>query len=465
MESWQDRSLRKTFRVSFDQHDGRDAHGNSLIYLSSTREDLEEANKPLVMNVDLLDGAITEAASNTPNGKPFEYLLGCFKRASQQLRAHRSNEQNDPKHTILKETKRLCMSYCIFAITMPEMYSESVPTLNSLADHLLEDPESELGIDTDFLTEASNRFEEDGSIKDIIIHAAEQLSQRMTLKSMLDDYQSYMQGIRNLVRFPKFAGAITQSSMWLPENVSPQDIENSTLLGPFFRLSPMQSPVAQSYFSAPKTRDRTFIANAHNAVRVSLRAHQTELFQIVDTIVRSGQMQREHMLDWFAICVNKNHKKRAIRVDRKTVSTDGFMVNVTSVLDQLCEPFMDARFGKIDRIDVDYLRRRPRVEISDETKINADQKTADEFYSVQKEGASNFISEVFFLTVAAHHYGTEAAQESVSTLRKIVERMETDLEQVESERPKYVHVGAFQRPCKSAKLTVAVKGYTIPAEI
>lgn len=52
------------------------------------------------------------------------------------------------------------------------------------------------------------------------------------------------------------------------------------------------------------------------------------------------------MLDWFALCVNVNHKRRAMQVDQKQVSSDGFLVNVTVCLDQLCEPFMDATFSK-----------------------------------------------------------------------------------------------------------------------
>ena len=59
-------------------------------------------------------------------------------------------------------------------------------------------------------------------------------------------------------------------------------------------------------------------------------------------------------------------------------------------------PVMDAQFGKIDRIDADYLRRTPRVDIKEETKINADQNASDEFYSHKAEGSSNFISEIFF---------------------------------------------------------------------
>ena len=114
------------------------------------------------------------------------------------------------------------------------------------------------------------------------------------------------------------------------------------------------------------------------------------------------------------------------------------MVNVTIILDRLCEPFMDATFSKIDRIEIDYLRRSPRVQIEDETKINADQKTSDEFYGNKASGTNNFISEIFFLTVAAHHYGLEAANSKLSSLQKDVKWLEKELVKLEPERPKYM---------------------------
>jgi len=271
------------------------------------------------------------------------------------------------------------------------------------------------------------------------------LSSMLAQKDMLSDYQNYVRALRNLVRFPKILDAITQSPRWAPEGIQAQEIEKSTLLGPFFRISPMQQAVASNYFSAPKTRDRSFIANAQNAIRMTLKTHQHELFQIVDTIVRSGAPQRERMLQWFALCVNTNHKKRAMRVDYRAVSSDGFMVNVTTILDQLCEPFMDAAFGKIEKIDVDYLRRKSRVDISDETKMNMDQKTSDEFFGAEAEGTNNFISEVFFLTVASHHYGTEAAQTRMSTLQKTAKRMEKDIMEFEKERHKFLSNPEFLR--------------------
>jgi ubiquitin conjugation factor E4 B len=332
------------------------------------------------------------------------------------------------------------MSYCVFAVTMPEMFGENAAVTNALVDHLLADPESDLGICTDFLTQVSALLEDDDSIKEAIVNAAEELSRRLSQLDMLADYTIYVRAMRNILRFPKIVDAITQSPMWAPPDVEAQNIETSTILGPFFRLSPMQQEVANSYFSAPRTRDRNFIGNAQNAVRMTLRTLQDELFTMADTVVRASPATRERILNWFALCVNKNHKKRAMRVDFKIVSSDGFMVNVTNTLDRLSEPFMDASFSKIEKIDVDYLRRDPRVDISDETKINADQKASDEFYANKAEGKSNFISEVFFLTVAAHHYGTEAAQTRMTTMQKSVKRYEKDQEQFEAERHKYINV-------------------------
>jgi ubiquitin conjugation factor E4 B len=164
---------------------------------------------------------------------------------------------------------------------------------------------------------------------------------------------------------------------------------------------------------------------------MALGAHQRDLLDIVNTFVRASKDAREATLDWFAAIVNSNHKRRAMRVDQKVVSSDGFMVNVTICLDGLCEPFMDSTFSKISKIDVEYLRRHPRLDVRDETKLNADQKDSDMFYQVPAEGESNFISEVFFLTLAAHHYGTEACNAKLTTLEREIKFIEKQIAALE----------------------------------
>jgi len=181
------------FRLSLKSDVTKDAHGTPLYFLPSVRDDLLEQNEPLLLKTGLLDQALTEAASNLPSSTtPLDYLLGCWKRVSKAFRTVRSGDHNNPRYTILKEARRLCMSYCIFAVTMPEMFGQDSPSGNPLTRHLLVDPDSDTGLCTDFLSEAVARFDEDESIRDALVGAAEQLSVELATLTMNDNYRPYI---------------------------------------------------------------------------------------------------------------------------------------------------------------------------------------------------------------------------------------------------------------------------------
>ena len=434
-EAWEDRTLSNIFRITLDEAHTQDAHGHKLYFASGAKSDLEDEGRPVRLSTDLLDSVILEAASSQTQGSALEYLMSCWKRVSKVLK--NLTNKTGPRFDVVKEARRLCFSYCIFAATMPDMFGEEAPAENALADRLLLGPDDERGICYEFLTEASQRIGEDDMIREALVGAMEDVSRRLSTVSMNGDYKPHMLILRVFVRFPPLVAALALSETFLPANIEAQHIETHSFLGPFFRLSPMQAEVAMNYFAGSSAVDKGLIANAQRAVRMTLQTHQEELLDITNTFIKNKE-SREKMLDWLALTVNKNHMRRAMQVDKKKVSSDGFMVNVTVILDRLCEPFMDATFAKIDRIDIDYLRRSPRVDIQDETKINADQKTSDEFYSTKASGTNNFISEVFFLTVAAHHYGLEAANTKLSTLQKDVKWLEKELVKLEPERSKYM---------------------------
>ena len=122
IEQWSNRHLSALFRISL--HEGsKDSHGHALFYLSGTRAELEESEQPLELNTNLLDQALVEAASGVgKRSTPLKYLLECWKRVCRQFRTLRKNGEQDAKYQIIKEAKRLCMSYCIFAATIPEMF-------------------------------------------------------------------------------------------------------------------------------------------------------------------------------------------------------------------------------------------------------------------------------------------------------------------------------------------------------
>ena len=247
---------------------------------------------------------------------------------------------------------------------------------------------------------------------------------------------------------------MVEAEHFLKPGVPAHLIEVNTTLGPFFQISPLQAEVTTNYFSSPQTREKSYIQNAQNALRLSSRAHQTDLLDITNHIIKTSKEAREKLLDWFAKCVNTNHKRRAMQVDTRQVASDGFMMNITVCLDQLCEPFMDATFTKIDRIDIDYLRRSPRVDIKYETKLNADQHASDDFYARPAEDQSNFISEIFFLTLAAHHYGSEAVSSTLTEMEKNLKRMEKQIAELEADRAKFAN-----NPAQLTMFENAVKKY------
>jgi ubiquitin conjugation factor E4 B len=260
-------------------------------------------------------------------------------------------------------------------------------------------------------------------------------------------------------RFPALLNALAEHpSFYRPELKAPQ-IELKTILGPFFRISPLQPEVTTIYFAGPRTMDKNRIQTSQNALQMTLSAHQNDLKAIINTFIRASPQTRNKVLDWFAHIMNTNHKRRAMRVDPLEVSSDGFMVNVTVILDTLCEPFMDATFSKIDRIDINYFRRNPRIDIKDETKLNADQAESDAFYSTTVEGENNFITEIFFLTLAAHHYGSEAANAKMKNLDRDIKHFEKSIAMMEAERQKLLN-----RPDQLRMLDVALARHTAVLE-
>ncbi|KIW05430.1 uncharacterized protein PV09_03940 [Verruconis gallopava] len=454
IEQWTDRILSSVFRVTLNAEQTKDREGHTLKFLEETKRDLEEEGKPLLLGIDQLDSALLEAGRSPPEGKsPSCYFLACWKRLQKVIRQSRTADAT--RQQILQTAKFTCFSNCIWAATDPAMYEKPDHERSPLADAMLADPDCDAGIDHDFYHETISRLDDDDdSAAQALISAIEQLSKDLATMSMNDHFKPHVSALRVFSRYPKLVDLLTQSPSFLPRDLPPEKIETDTLLGPYFGLSPLQGEVAVNYFMGAQAGNESYIRTSQNALQLTLRAHQEELFDITNCIIKSSKAPRERLLDWFAMIVNKNHKRRAIHVDENTVSSDGFMINVTAILDRLCEPFMDTTYAKVDRIDANYFRRSPRVAIDDETKINADQKTSSAFWADPAVGENNFISEIFFLTVAAHHYGTEAANTKLSQLKREIKHLEGQIARFEAERSKF-----SQNPHQQRIFETALKKY------
>ncbi|KAI0181688.1 ubiquitin conjugation factor E4 [Hypoxylon sp. FL1284] len=463
MEDWSNRMLGDIFRVTLNEQRKTDSKGASLTYLPELRAELEQSGEPIKLTSSSIELAILEAAKNVPTSKALmDYLLPCWKRV---MRANKPPRPPPPeKAAVLSEAKRLCMSNCIFALTMPEYFGRDPnPSHDTLVPYLLRNHDNEDGICLDFFTEAVSRLPDDDSIAGIFTEAMVTMSDTLATMTMNDDYKPYINCLLTFARFSPLLVALAEHPRFLVKPTADMtkeqlavSSETQTILGPFFRISPLQAEVTKTYFMTPRTMNPGHIQSSQSALQMTLKAHHSDLSGIINALVRASTTARNKTLDWFAFALNSNHKRRALQVKVNEVASDGFMVNLTAVLDELCEPFMDSTFSKVDKIDIDYLRRQPRVDIRDETKLNADQATSDEFYNTTVAGSSNFISEVFFLTLAAHHYGLGATNSKLKDLDKDIKYISKVINQMEEELTKLRGTNAFQVRIAEQRLKSAI---------
>lgn len=119
--------MRTVFRITLNEDQKKDVHGHPLTYLPGVRGELEEQGSELRITVGVLDQALLEAGSIAGGQRPLDYLLPCWKRVQRLYKGFRKAHDDDAKFNVVQEARRLCISYCVFAITMPEMFGLVLP--------------------------------------------------------------------------------------------------------------------------------------------------------------------------------------------------------------------------------------------------------------------------------------------------------------------------------------------------
>ncbi|KAF8541369.1 ubiquitin elongating factor core-domain-containing protein [Trichophaea hybrida] len=444
-EAWEDQKLGQIFKVALRPNPR--AIASRYMILESLRKDLEDEmpqgenpGKVARLSVDMLDQLILSICGEK-GIVPMDHLIGSWRRAMDIQRKTPASRLDAQKIEILKEARRMCVNYVVCCITVPDMFGGTQPSVR-LDQRLLTDPEDDRGLPQEVLLELLNKLNEEPDLVDKFKQAFRMLSATLGTMHMSDNYKPYINALGRIAHLKPLAGIFVN----LPEFLSdaePQDLEKAMLLGPFFRISPVQVDVSRQYFSNAKAKSGVVIRDATNALRMASKALQEELAQIVTALCRTSDQVRSRVLEFFAKAINANKKRVAINVDHTTVASDGFMINMTAVLSRLCEPFMDASFSKIDRIDVNYFRRNPKLDIGDETKLNADDQSSKEFYSQTVEGTNSFITEIFFLTAAAYYYGLGATESEHELISKDIPELERHLERIEEDRQKYIGTPAL----------------------
>ncbi|KAL1021148.1 hypothetical protein UPYG_G00009400 [Umbra pygmaea] len=220
---------------------------------------------------------------------------------------------------------------------------------------------------------------------------------------------------------------MTSLPLWCPKSLSPgtgREVQRFSYLGAFFSLSVFaedDTKVGDKYFSGPAiTMENTRVVS--QSLQHYLESARGDLFKILHNILLNGET-REVALNYMAALVNRNVKKAQMQTDDKLVSTDGFMINFLSVLQQLSMKI------KLETVDPYYIfHPHCRLQVSpEETRLKATMEELKTWLAEIHDDSSKlsepkFPTECFFLTLHTHHLSIlPACRRYIRRLRAIRE--------------------------------------------
>ena len=110
---------------------------------------------------------------------------------------------------------------------------------------------------------------------------------------------------------------------------------------------------------------------------------------------------------------------------------------------------MDQRYSKLALIKDSFLFLSERFDISQDTRIHADQTEADSFVDFLKSShdnkAANFVSEIFFQTLAYHHYGILSIIRYSGNQGKQLQKMKEQVDKIRQDELS----GAWEGPMRA----------------
>jgi ubiquitin conjugation factor E4 B len=139
-----------------------------------------------------MEPAILGRTALDDNQTPFHYLLGAWKRAAEMSRNIRPDrdKQANAKIEILKEIRRLCVSYAGLSIMMPDMFADA-PRETDLCSYLLQDIYTEVKLPEEFLHELAKRFYDDGLVE-VIGSTITGISEEIASLKFNENYRSVL---------------------------------------------------------------------------------------------------------------------------------------------------------------------------------------------------------------------------------------------------------------------------------
>ncbi|KAI0927144.1 hypothetical protein AcW1_007520 [Taiwanofungus camphoratus] len=468
--TWESETVGRVLNVTLSK-DAAEKSGWEIVWLKQLAVELESEDpsipKPIRLSADIADRILISRleldqqamsddleylaviASLPPQQTVFEYLISCWKRLniakSMLLKKGYPPLETQQAINVIEKLRDLIISYAGLTLQEPEVFPQPAGrtigpgelvapliSLSTLSAPLLSTTSSSVRLTPSevepFLQDLARRFEPDNEIDGVLGPVVTQLCFHESLfrpeglAGGDTSWRGVISGLEALVSIKSVALMITRLEQWNPEGATAANFERASLLGPLLRLGVFEREwpsIAMSYFSKPKDRSPTDIESATTSLRGTLKSLQSSLFQVFNSLVRAAPESREAVLQYFARVISLNERRAGMQVEPDNVASDCFMVNLQAIMFRFCEPFMDANYTKIDRIDPSYYAHSSRINLKDETRINATSDEAEQWRNrnkVSEAAPPNFISDIYYLTLALNHYGY---QKTISTFEDL----------------------------------------------
>eukprot|EP01113_Clastostelium_recurvatum_P014474 TRINITY_DN1788_c0_g1_i3.p1 TRINITY_DN1788_c0_g1~~TRINITY_DN1788_c0_g1_i3.p1 ORF type:complete len:1204 (-),score=380.22 TRINITY_DN1788_c0_g1_i3:63-3674(-) len=402
-DPWAQLILERVFLISLSP-----AQTSSLptVFLESLQRELLEENSDIhqaTLSRSLIDRIIVDRISSQPPPaiatprthpalSPFEYLVGCYRRVQEEMR-RATNKTRDDRQEVLRSAQQLVVSYLALVMLHPDSFPQ--PTYNPAANTTIGAPqlvpmlisEGDEGLPSGLLEALAERLSDKDEALRVFQPIFATLCSQMRSTTLLDSFLPLMRALALLVSNKQAASAMIAMPNWNPLTPAAPTAEAPawngrifelySVLGPFLRPSsfPDDPTVGQQYFSAGSQMSRQQLSSSIESLQVIFHTLHNTLHVLFKDILKASKDHREAVLSWIASALEKNSARTKMNYDKTAVSSDGFMVNLSTVLLKLCEPFLDPAFAKVDSIDSGYFVASSRMDLSKDTKLAA---TSDE---------------------------------------------------------------------------------------
>ncbi|KAG6736698.1 hypothetical protein POTOM_060416 [Populus tomentosa] len=384
LQEIEDIILRRILSVSLaDSSDPR------IFYLEMTAAEILSEGKDLKLTRDLIERVLIDRLSvQSHNAEPpFNYLLGCYRRAVDELKKIANMKDKNVKSELelsIKQVKKLSVSYCRIHLGNPDLFggdssvvrkngnsnvSPVLPLIFAMVDGF-----NSGGIQPPppgFLEEFFREGDFD-SLDPILKGLYEDLRGNVLKVSVLGNFQQPLRALLFLVSFNVGAKSLVSHKWWIPTGayVNGRVIEMTSILGPFFHVSAWpdntifksEPDVGQQCFSDATNRRPADLLSSFTTIKTLVNNLYDGLAEVLLALLKNGDT-RESVLQYLAEVINRNATRAHIQVDPLSCASSGMFINLSAVMLKLSEPFLDANLSKRNKIDPNYVFHNNRLDL------------------------------------------------------------------------------------------------------